>query len=93
MDYDEKTAVYYAEALQKLRVPQHGLSAKNGEMLSQFDDPALVKRHVTLPDLLWQLAGKEGKTKKGSLYAQTAVAIEILIFRADAPGKPSQPAV
>ena len=49
-------------------------------MLAQFDDPALVKRYVTLPDLLWQLAGKEGKTKKGSLYAQTAVAIEILIF-------------
>ena len=80
MDCDEKTAVFYAEALQKLRVPQHGLSAKNREMLAQFDDPALVKRHVTLPDLLWQLAEKEGKTKKGSLYAQTAVAIEILIF-------------
>ena len=80
MDCDEKTAVYYAEALQKLRVSQHGLSAKNREMLAQFDDPAIVKRLVTLPDLLWQLAGKEGKIKKGSLYAQTAVAIEILIF-------------
>ena len=49
-------------------------------MLAQFDDPALIKRLITLPDLLWQLAGKKGKTKKGSLYAQTAVAIETLIF-------------
>jgi integrase len=80
LECDEETELYYAAALQKLRVAHHGLSPKNQKMLSQFDDPEVVRRFVKLPDLLWQLAEKEGKTKKGSLYAQIAVAIEILIF-------------
>ena len=80
LECDEETELYYAAALQKLRVVHHGLSSKNEQMLSQFDDPEVVRRFVKLPDLLWQLAEKEGKTKKGSLYAQIAVAIEILIF-------------
>ena len=77
---DEVLAGQYADALEKLRVRRTGLSPKNSAALTQFDDPVVVKRFLNLPDQLWQLAKKEGTGKRGSLLAQSAVAVEVLIF-------------
>ena len=77
---DEALAAQYANALEKLRTHQIGLSPKNRAALTQFDDPVVVKRFLNLPDDLWALAKKEGAGKSGSLLAQSAVAIELLTF-------------
>ena len=77
---DEALAGQYADALEKLRVRRTGLSPKNSAALTQFDDPVVVKRFLNLPDHLWQLAKKEGTGKRGSLLAQSAVAVELLTF-------------
>ena len=92
IECDEKTAVYYAEALQKLRVPQHGLSAKNREMLAQFDDPAIVKRLVTLPEPAVATGREGGQDQEGKPLCPDGRGHRDPDLRADAPGKPSQPA-
>ena len=80
LECDEALATQYADALEKLRTHRTGLSPKNRAVLAQFDDPAVVKRFLNLPDVMWALAKKEGFGKRGSLLAQTAVVIEILSF-------------
>jgi integrase len=77
---DAELAEQYSDAIRKLKIPQVGLSQKNREMLRQFDDRSLVKRFLELPDLLWERATKAGFDQQGSLYCQSAIAIEILTF-------------
>jgi integrase len=77
---DEDTAAEFAAIMAKLNVPGTGLSEKNKATVAQFTDQRVVIRLLGLPDCLWDLAHKEGDGKKGCLYAQLAVIIEILIF-------------
>jgi hypothetical protein len=77
---DEETAAAFAEIVANLKVSKTGLSDKNKKTLAQFTDPKVVCRLLGLPDVLWDMANKEGDSKKGCLYAQQAVVIEMLIF-------------
>ena len=80
LECDEGTAEVFAEIVGKLKVSTTGLSEKNKKTVAQFSDPKVVSRVLGLPDVLWDMAIKEGDSKKGCLYAQQAVAIDILIF-------------
>jgi integrase len=84
---DETTTAFYAEAMNRLRVNQQGLSDKNQTAMAQFDDPKVVEIFVSLPPRLWDKAAAMQKTarsnritKKAHLLVQASVAIEILMF-------------
>jgi integrase len=76
---DEETAKLYRDAIEKLRVPQNGLSEKNTAVLRQFDDPRLVVRFLNYPDNLFD-AAKKLNGQKAHLLAQAATATLILTF-------------
>ncbi len=76
---NEALVASYKQALATLRLREPGLSPKNRTALQQFDNPAVTRRFLGLPDLLWRLAEKE-RGKKAQLRVQSAVAIEILMF-------------
>jgi hypothetical protein len=80
LECDDDTAAEFADIIAKLKIPGTGLSEKNKVTVAQFSDPGVVSRLLGLPDLLWDMAHKEGDGKKGCLLAQQAIAIEILIF-------------
>ena len=80
LECDEATAAVFADIVAKLKVSSTGLSEKNKSTLAQFSDPGVVDRLLGLPDVLWDMANKEGDGKKGCLYAQQAIVIDILIF-------------
>jgi integrase len=80
LECDEQTAEQFDKILTRVQPRKKGLSPKNRASMQQFDDPEAVIRYLRAPDEVWALAQKEGKTKKGSLLAQSAVALDILIF-------------
>ena len=79
IDCDEQTEARFRDAMTRLRPAHSGLSDKNRESLRQFDDPVVVQRFLRCPDVLWDLANKQGN-RQGHLLAQAAIAIEILIY-------------
>jgi hypothetical protein len=65
----------------KLPVPVSGLTAKNKASLRQFDDPAVLRRLIKLPIILWAEVKREAKPNFRSLAkAQAAIAIGCLSF-------------
>jgi integrase len=80
LDCDDDTAKAFADIMAKLHVPSSGLSEKNKSTLAQFSDPSTVSRLLNLPDALWDKANQAGACKKGCLFAQVAIIVEILIF-------------
>ena len=84
---DDSTTAFYADAINRLRVNQQGLSDKNQTAMAQFDEPKMVETFVSLPPRLWDKAAAMQKTacsnriaKKARLLVQASVAIEILMF-------------
>ena len=75
----DDVATYFREKLSHFEMRQSGLSDKNRRALAQFESPEAVRKYLLAPEQLWQDAHRtEGHT--ASLSAQSAIAIEILIF-------------
>jgi integrase len=64
----------------KLRITQHGMTARNREALRAFDDEAAVNALLTLPARLVQQVQRSGRRgyREGKII-QTALAIELLL--------------
>ena len=61
----------------KISAPVAGLTDKNKRALRQFDDPALLRRLYSLPEILWREA-RQGKSPRLTLAkAQVALAVAI----------------
>jgi len=71
------------EALRRLRLKlgpiPPGLTPKNQKLLRQFDDPALVRTPLQLPDRLWRGAGRQTVGFRAFLQFQNALAIDLLM--------------
>ena len=78
LECDEQTVEKFNAVLGRVRPQQRGLSSKNRVSMQQFDDQSAVRKFLRVGDVLWVLAEKEGRNKKGSLLAQSAVLMEIL---------------
>ena len=65
----------------KVPMPPKGLTKKNDKATRQFDDPAVVRRLLDLPDELWREVKGEAKPNFRTLArAQAALAIAIVTF-------------
>jgi integrase len=65
----------------KLPKPATGLSSKNKTALRQFDDPAVLRRLIDLPNRLWIEVKREATPNFRTLAkAQVALGIAILIY-------------
>jgi integrase len=78
LEADEETVTFYKDACARLRVDRRGLSAKNRDLLHNFDDPARVNALLRVPDRLRRQAST-AKGRAAALAAQTAVAVELLL--------------
>src|SRR5258708_36143035 len=57
------------------------MTEKNKNLLRQFDDPAILKRLLALPERMWRAAMSEPKPTFRTLsIAQAAIAIAILTY-------------
>ena len=80
LECDKQIAERIDNILTRVQPRNKGLSPKNRASMQQFDDRANVSRFLNAPDELWALAQRQGKNKKGSLLAQSAVALDVLTF-------------
>jgi integrase len=65
----------------KMPMPPAGLTAKNKASLRQFDDPAVLRRLIELPNRLWAEVKRETKPNFRTLAkAQAALGIAILSY-------------
>lgn len=65
----------------KMPMPKKGLTNKNNTAMRQFDDPAVVRRLLDLPDELWREVKRDAKPNFRTLArAQAALAIAILTY-------------
>ena len=65
----------------KLPRQTNGLTAKNRELLTMFEDQALLQRLILLPDVLWRRARDEKRPVFQRLHcAQMALLIDILLI-------------
>jgi len=76
---DEMIAKQFDKVLTKVSTRRQGLSDKNRAAMQQFDDVAVVRKFLCAGDVLWEMAEKQGRNKKGSLLAQSSVLLDILI--------------
>jgi integrase len=66
-------------AVKRARPIQHGLAAKNRNLLEKLDDSALVDRLITLPSRLMQAALSTTHKLFAASYARDALAVELLL--------------
>jgi integrase len=65
----------------KMPMPKPGLTPKNKAALRQFDDPAVLRRLIKLPERLWAEVKREEKPNFRTLAkAQAALGIAILSY-------------
>lgn len=60
--------------------PGRGMTAKNRERTRPFDDPAIVKALLNLPERLFSRSAKKGDSYGAALEWEEAVAIAILLY-------------
>jgi integrase len=77
---DQATLTALDQVTRRLHTEPVGLTPKNRALLRQFDDPANVRRFISLPAKLAAQAHRayeRGAIRKAALLMQTAVAIEL----------------
>jgi integrase len=80
LDMPEEVARRLRKMARKLKVTQHGMTARNREALRAFDDYAAVEALVTLPQRILrevQAGGRRGYRQ--AKLVQTALAVELLL--------------
>jgi hypothetical protein len=80
LDLPEDKIVKLRKMRKKLKVKQHGMTARNREALRAFDDPAAVEALLRLPQrILREVRASGRKGHREAKLIQTALAIEVLI--------------
>jgi integrase len=80
LDMSQDIIVKLRTMKKKLKVSQHGMTARNREALRAFDDPAAVEALLRLPQRILREVRADGRTGyREAKMAQTALAIELLL--------------
>jgi integrase len=80
LDMPEEVLSKLRRIKKKLKVVQHGMTARNREALRAFDDQAAVEALLNLPSRLLLEVQKSGrKRRREAKLIQTALAIELLL--------------
>jgi integrase len=74
---DAQALVELKRLVSKMPAPVAGLSDKNKRALRQFDDPAVLRRLYSLPEMLWMEARRNKPNRLTLAKAQVALAVAI----------------
>jgi integrase len=80
VEVDAQISAELKRLVSKMPAPVPGLTGKNKRALRQFDDPDVLRRLYSLPEVLWAEASRGKPSRLTLAKAQAALAIRILCY-------------